>query len=257
MKKFRGIFLKNEQEIGLLKRSNQIAASILDEIGSMVRPSVQTMELEERAISLCETYGVLPAFKGYLGFPYALCCSLNEEVVHGFPSGTALQSGDILSIDFGVICDGFYGDTARTFPVGSIDEGAAHLLEVTLQSLFKGIEMAHPGNDLYDISRAVQENVEAHGYSVIKRFVGHGIGRMLHEKPEVPNFVPKNCSRVPLKAGMVLAIEPMVAMGSEHVEILSDGWTAVTKDRSLSAHFEHSVAITKDGPLILSQTLSG
>lgn len=257
MKKFRGIYLKNEQEIAILKKSNQIAALILDEIASMVIPGVRTMELEDRALSLCEKYGVVPAFKGYLGFPYALCCSINEEVVHGFPSSVELKSGDILSVDFGVIYNGFYGDTARTFPVGNIDKGAAHLLDVTLQSLHKGIEMALPGNDLYDISRAVQENVEAHGYSVIKRFVGHGIGRMLHEKPEVPNFVPKNCSRVPLKAGMVLAIEPMVAMGSEHVEILSDGWTAVTKDRSLSAHFEHSVAITKDGPLILSQLQCG
>lgn len=256
MKKFRGIFLKNEQEIAILKECNQIASQILDEIGQAVQPGVRTIELEELAMELCGKNGVAPAFKGYLGFPYALCCSINEEVVHGFPSSTELKSGDILSVDFGVIFRGFYGDTARTFPVGSIEEGAARLLEATRHSLFKGIEMAIPGNDLYDISRAVQEDVEAHGYSVIKRFVGHGIGRMLHEKPEVPNFVPKSCSRVPLKPGMVLAIEPMVAMGADEVEILSDGWTAVTKDRSLSAHFEHSVAITKDGPLILSQALS-
>jgi methionyl aminopeptidase len=219
----------------------------------MVVPGVTSWELEEQANDLCVRYEVVPAFKGYLGFPYALCCSLNEEIVHGFPSKRVLVQGDILSIDFGVKYQGFYGDTARTFPVGDISEGAARLLDVTRESLHKGIAQAKPGNDLYDISRAVQECVEAQGFSVVKRFVGHGIGRLLHEKPEIPNYVPKNCSRLPLKPGMVLAIEPMVAMGSDQVEILSDGWTAVTKDRSLSAHFEHSVAVTKDGPIILSQ----
>lgn len=236
-----------------MREANRIAANILHEVGCLVVPGVTTRELEEKAIELCATFDVIPAFKGYLGFPYALCCSVNEEIVHGFPSKRELLEGDILSIDFGVKFQGFYGDTARTFPVGSISEGAAHLLEVTLDSLKLGIEQAVPGNDLYDVSRAVQERVEAQGFSVIKRFVGHGIGRMLHEKPEVPNYVPKNSSRLPLKPGMVIAIEPMVAIGTDQVEILSDGWTAVTKDRSLSAHFEHSVAITKDGPFILSQ----
>jgi len=236
-----------------MREVNRIAANILNEVGSLVAPGVTTWELEEKAIKLCASFEVIPAFKGYLGFPYALCCSVNEEIVHGFPSKRELVDGDIVSIDFGVKFQGFYGDTARTFPVGSISQGAAHLLDVTLDSLKLGIEQAVPGNDLYDVSRAVQERVEAQGFSVIKRFVGHGIGRMLHEKPEVPNFVPKNSSRLPLKPGMVIAIEPMVAMGTDQVEILSDGWTAVTKDRSLSAHFEHSVAITKDGPFILSQ----
>lgn len=253
MKKHRGIFLKNDQEIAVLREANRIAAAILSELGRHVVPGETTWRLEELANDLCAERKVLPAFKGYLGFPYALCCSVNEEIVHGFPSSRILVDGDIVSIDFGVKFQGFFGDTAKTFPVGNISEGAAHLLAVTEDSLHRGISQAVPGNDLYDISRAVQECVEAHGYSVIQRFVGHGIGRMLHEKPEVPNFVPKNCARVPLKPGMVIAIEPMVAMGSEHVEILSDGWTAVTKDRSLSAHFEHSVAITKNGPLILSQ----
>ena len=236
-----------------MREANRIAANILDEVGCLVVPGITTQELEDKALELCASFDVIPAFKGYLGFPFALCCSVNEEIVHGFPSSRPLVDGDILSIDFGVKFQGFYGDTARTFPVGSISEGAAHLLEVTLDSLNRGIEKAAPGNDLYDISRAVQECVEAQGYSVVKRFVGHGIGRMLHEKPEVPNFVPKNSSRLPLKPGMVIAIEPMVAMGTDQVEILSDGWTAVTKDRSLSAHFEHTVAITKDGPFILSQ----
>ena len=253
MKKHRGIFLKNAQEIAVMREANRIAANILHEVGCLVVPGITTRELEEKALELCASYDVIPAFKGYLGFPFALCCSVNEEIVHGFPSTRPLVDGDILSIDFGVKFQGFYGDTARTFPVGNISEGAAHLLEVTLDSLNRGIEKAAPGNDLYDVSRAVQECVEAQGFSVVKRFVGHGIGRMLHEKPEVPNFVPKNSSRLPLKPGMVIAIEPMVAMGTDQVEILSDGWTAVTKDRSLSAHFEHSVAITKDGPFILSQ----
>ena len=236
-----------------MREANRIAANILDEVGCLVVPGITTQELEDKALELCASFDVIPAFKGYLGFPFALCCSVNEEIVHGFPSSRPLVDGDILSIDFGVKFQGFYGDTARTFPVGSISEGAAHLLEVTLDSLNRGIEKAAPGNDLYDVSRAVQECVEAQGYSVVKRFVGHGIGRMLHEKPEVPNFVPKNSSRLPLKPGMVSAIEPMGAMGTDQVEILSDGWTAVTKDRSLSAHFEHTVAITKDGPFILSQ----
>jgi methionyl aminopeptidase len=253
LKKHRGIFLKNAQEIAIMREANQIAANVLHEVGCLVAPGVTTWELEEKAIALCASFDVIPAFKGYLGFPYALCCSVNEEIVHGFPSKRPLEDGDILSVDFGVKFQGFYGDTAKTFPVGSISEGAAHLLEVTLDSLNKGIARAVPGNDLYDVSRAVQECVEAQGFSVIKRFVGHGIGRMLHEKPEVPNFVPRDGARLPLKPGMVIAIEPMVAIGTDQVEILSDGWTAVTKDRSLSAHFEHSVAITKDGPFILSQ----
>lgn len=253
MKKYRGIFLKNDQEIAALERSNRIVAEILDRICSMVRPGINTMDLEEQAVVLCTEYGVQPAFKGYHGFPYALCCSVNEEIVHGFPSLRPLREGDLLSIDFGVVCDGFYGDSARTVGVGSIAEDAARLLEVTERSLYLGIAQAQPGNDLYDISRAVQEYVEGQGFHVIRRFVGHGIGRMLHEKPEVPNFVPRGASRLPLRPGMVLAIEPMVAVGTELVDILSDGWTAVTKDRSLAAHFEHSVAITEKGPIILSR----
>lgn len=257
MKKYRGIFLKNPQEIAALHRANRIVAEILDRICALVRPGVTTLALEEQALALCEHYKVRPAFKGYHGFPYALCCSVNEEIVHGFPSARPLREGDILSIDFGVVCDGFYGDAARTVGVGIITEDAARLMEVTERSLYLGIAQALPGNDLYDISRAVQTYVEGHGYHVIRRFVGHGIGRMLHEKPEVPNFVPRNASRLPLRPGMVLAIEPMVAVGTEHVDILSDGWTAVTKDRSLAAHFEHSVAITEDGPIILSQLPQG
>lgn len=253
MRKYRGAFLKNAQEIDKLRRSNFVAVSILDKLGAYVAPGAQTRVLEEIALDLCKKYEAVPAFQGYAGFPYALCCSVNSEIVHGFPSDQVLREGDIVSLDFGVKMDGFFGDTARTFPVGTISKDAAHLLEVARNSLDRGIEMAFSGNDLYEISRAIQETVEGSGCTVVRRFVGHGIGRDLHEKPEIPNFVPENHSAFPLKSGMVLAIEPMVVTGSAEVEILSDGWTAVAKDGSLSAHFEHTVVITKKGPIILSQ----
>lgn len=252
MKKFRGIFLKNDAELALMREANRIVAVILDRMGEEVRPGTPTRRFEEIAQDLCREHGVQPAFQGYSGFPFALCCSVNEQVVHGFPSERRLAEGDIVSFDMGVIFEGFYGDAARTYPVGVVDATARRLLEVTERSLFLGIAAARPGNNLYDISRAVQEYVEAEGFSVVRRFVGHGVGRRLHEKPEVPNFVPKGAPGVPLKAGMVLAIEPMVTVGNPEVEILEDKWTAVTKDRSLSAHFEHSVAVTARGPEILS-----
>ena len=253
MKKFRGIFLKNDYEIGLLREANRIVAQILQKLGEQLKPGIKTIELEELAIDLCHKYRVKPAFKGYHGYPYALCCSVNEQIVHCFPSQRRLEEGDIISIDMGVIYQGFYGDSAVTFPVGQITPEALRLLKVTEESLYRGIAEAKVGNDLYDISRAIQTYVEENGYHVIKRFVGHGIGTKLHEKPEVPNFVPKRALRLPLKKGMVLAIEPMVAVGTDQVEILSDKWTAITKDKSLSAHFEHTIAITKQGPLILSK----
>jgi len=252
LKKHRGIFLKTELEIALLREANRIVCSILDALGAAVRPGVKTLEFEEIALEMCHRYHVKPAFKGYNGFPYALCCSVNEEVVHGFPSQRELHSGDIVSFDMGVIYEGFHGDSARTFPVGEIPVKTQELLRVTQESLYRGIEKARVGNNLYDISAAIQQYVEEAGYGVVRRFVGHGIGRKLHEKPEVPNFVPAGKPAIPLKAGMVLAIEPMVTMGSPDVEVLADKWTAVTKDRSLSAHFEHSVALTSQGPVILS-----
>jgi len=252
LKKFRGIYLKNDKEIGLLREAGRIVAAILETLRQHVAPGVRTLEFEELALSLCDTYKVKPAFKGYLGYPYALCCSVNEEVVHGFPSERILVEGDLVSFDMGVVYQGFYGDSALTAPVGRIDERAEQLLNVTRDSLFVGIDQAAPGNDLYDISRAVQKYVEGRGFSVVRRFVGHGIGKQLHEKPEVPNFAPDGAQRVALQPGMVLAIEPMVTAGRPEVEVLSDKWTAVTKDRSLSAHFEHTVAVTKNGPVILS-----
>lgn len=252
MKKFRGIFLKNDQEIRILREANRMVCTILDALGQAVQPGMETMALEEIANAMCKEFDVQPAFKGYHGFPYALCCSVNEEVVHGFPSSRVLKEGDIVSLDMGVIHEGFYGDSARTFPVGAISESATRLLQVTEESLMRGIAMIRPGNQLYDVSAAIHGHVRQAGFDVVRRFVGHGIGCRLHEKPEIPNFVPKGMPGVPLKVGMVLAIEPMVTMGASEVEILDDNWTAVTKDRSLAAHFEHSVAVTEDGPYILS-----
>jgi methionyl aminopeptidase len=252
LKKYRGVFLKNAAEIENLRQANRIVSRILDALGEAVAPGRRTMEFEELADRLCREYDVKPAFKGYGGFPYTLCCSVNDEIVHGFPSDRVVQEGDIVSFDMGVIYEGFYGDSARTYPVGTIDPETERLLRVTEESLMLGIEAARPGNQLHDISRRVQEHVEGAGFHVVRRFVGHGVGRRLHEKPEVPNFVPRGMPGLPLKAGMVLAIEPMVTVGTHEVEILEDNWTAVTKDGSMAAHFEHSVAVTANGPQILS-----
>lgn len=235
-----------------MRQACRIVAIILQEMTEAVKPGVRTMQFEEIARKRCDEFKVKPAFLGMYGFPYALCCSVNEEVVHGFPSDRVLEEGDIVSFDMGVVYDGFYGDAATTARVGQVSAEAETLLQVTKASLETGIAQAVAGNDLYDVSRAVQKYVEGHGLSVVRRFVGHGIGRKLHEKPEIPNFEPKGAPRIQLLPGMVLAIEPMVTAGGPDVEVLSDNWTAVTKDRSLSAHFEHTVAVTKNGPRILS-----
>ncbi len=252
MKKFRGVFLKNPNEIALLREANRLVALALDELEAAVQAGVKTMFFEEIARDFCSRHSVKPAFLGYMGFPYALCCSVNEEVVHGFPSDRVLREGDIVSFDMGVIFEGFYGDSARTAAVGTITPKNRRLLEVTREALFKGIVAARLGNDLRDIGAAVQDHVEANGFSVIRRFVGHGIGRNLHEKPELPNYRAPGLPELPLQEGMVLAIEPMVAMGTHEVDILADGWTAVTRDRGMAAHFEHSVVVTAQGPEILS-----
>jgi methionyl aminopeptidase len=253
LKKYRGIFLKNDKEIGLMREANRIVSTILDELGRNVEPGVPTIHFEEICRARCEEHGVRPAFLGYQGFPFALCCSVNEEIVHGFPSkDRILKEGDIVSFDMGVVYEGFCGDSARTFPVGQVTDEARQLMDVTKESLMKGIEQARPGNNLFDVSAAIQTYVEGFDFGIVRRFVGHGIGARLHEKPEIPNFVPQGITGVPLKAGMVIAIEPMVTAGSHEVEVLDDDWTAVTKDRKLSAHFEHTVAITSSGPQILS-----
>jgi methionyl aminopeptidase len=252
LKKVRGIYLKNDSEIQVMREANRIVAEALAAMAAEVAPSVPTLHFEEIAQDFCARYDVKPAFQGYHGFPYALCCSVNEEVVHGFPSQRRLTHGDIVSFDMGVVYRGFFGDAALTVPVGEISQEAARLVATTRESLGVGIEAMQVGGSVADVSRAVQKYVESRGYSVVRRFVGHGIGRSLHEKPEVPNFVAPGSKDVPLLPGMVLAIEPMVAAGNSDVEVLADNWTAVTKDRSLSAHFEHSVALTQAGPVVLS-----
>ncbi len=251
MKKFRGAFIKNDREIGLMREANRHVANVLDIIEDMITPGISTMELENVARAYCVKHKVKPAFLGYHGFPFALCISLNEVVVHGFPSERKLVEGDIVSVDMGVIYEGFVGDAARTFAVGNISEEAAKLMQVTEDALYKGIEVAKHGVDVYHIGATVQSYVEAAGFNVVRRFVGHGIGAKMHEKPEVPNFKPAY-SGMPLQNGMVIAIEPMVTVGTHEVEILEDKWTAVTRDRLLAAHFEHSIAITSAGPEILS-----
>lgn len=243
--------IKTADEIALMRENNRILAQLFEFITPLVQPGITTAELDREAENFILSCGAKPAFKGYRGFPATICASINEEVVHGFPGPRQLKEGDILSIDLGALKNGFYSDSARTFAVGQISEKAAKLLRVTEESLYAGISKAVPGGRLSDIGHAVQQTVEKAGFSVIRDFVGHGIGRQLHEEPQVPNFGRKGFGPQ-LKVGMTLAIEPMTAAGSWQIRILEDQWTAVTLDRSLAAHFEHSVAITKDGPLILS-----
>jgi len=247
------IHLKSPQELAIMRDANRIVAEILAEVAALAAPGVTTMELNDLSETLATNHRVRPAFKGYRGFPCALCASVNEEVVHGIPSHSrVLRQGDVLSLDFGVIYRDFYGDAAITTAVGEVDEAARALLQTAEEALYQGISRAVAGNHLSDISHAVQSHVERRGYSVVREFTGHGIGRGLHEDPQVPNFGRPGMG-VQLKAGMVLAIEPMVNQGESAIEILQDGWTAVTRDRRLSVHFEHSVAITENGPEILSQ----
>lgn len=230
----------------------RIVAEILTLLKEKVMPGVTTLALDEFAESEVKRRSAKPAFKGYSGFPYSLCCSVNNQVVHGMPSNRELVEGDILSIDFGAICDGFYGDAALTIPVGTVSKSAAKLITVTEASLYAAIDAAQPGNKLSDISYAVQSYVESQGFSVVRDFVGHGIGKSLHESPQIPNFgLPGR--GVKLKPGMVLAIEPMINEKGPEVKVLADGWTAVTCDGGLSAHFEHTVAITQHGPEILTK----
>lgn len=244
--------LKSPRDIAKLRKSNVIVAEVLAILSEKVAPGITTMELELIAAEECKKRNVRPAFKGYHGFPYCLCTSINTEVVHGMPSGKVLEEGDILSIDFGIECEGFYGDSAVTIPVGEVTADAERLMDVTRVSLEKAIEAMVKGNLLRDVAAAVQGHVEGNGYSVVRAFVGHGIGKELHEAPQVPNFLTSGLD-LKLKAGMVLAIEPMVSAGDHEIKVLDDGWTAVTKDASLSAHFEHSVAITQNGPFVLSK----
>ncbi len=247
------VILKSPAEIEKIAAASEIVAKVLREIEPLVRPGVTTLELDQFAEDVICQAGAEPAFKGYRGFSGTLCTSVNDEVVHGIPGDRRVQEGDILSLDCGAILEGFYGDAARTFPVGEISPEAAKLIKATAESLDRGIKQMRVGNRLYDISWAVQQHAESHGYTVVRDFVGHGIGRSLHEEPPVPNFGKKNTG-MKLEAGMVLAIEPMVNMGVSEVRLLGDGWTAVTLDGKLSAHFEDTIAITEDGPRILTRS---
>ncbi len=246
------IILKSRPEIEKMRKSNAIVAAILEELSKKIRPGVKTIELDRLSEELALKKGARPAFKGYRGYPYSLCTSVNSEVVHGMPSERELKEGDIVSLDFGILNDGYYGDAAVTVPVGEITPGARKLLKITEEALYRGIAEVKAGNRIGDISSAIQDHVEAAGYSVVRDLVGHGIGKNLHEDPQVPNY-GSGGRGIELKPGMVFAIEPMVNEGTYRVEILRDGWTVVTADGKLSAHFEHSVAITENGPVILSR----
>lgn len=247
------VILKSLQEIEKIRNACLVVANVLDAIRTKVQAGITTKELDDFAEQFIKNAGAKPAFKGYRGYPCSLCTSVNEQVVHGIPSkGVMLKQGDIISIDVGAVVDGFYGDAAITVPVGSITNEAARLIKITEESLLLGIAEARPGNRLYDISAAVQSHVEAHGFSVVREFVGHGIGRNLHEDPQIPNFGDRG-GGPKIKTGMVLAIEPMVNAGGSVTMVKEDGWTAVTADGSLSAHFEHTIAVMDDGPLILTR----
>jgi methionyl aminopeptidase len=247
------IVLKAPWELELLRRSNRLVAETLTALAERVKPGVTTLELDRFAESYLVGRGAKPAFKGYRNYPFTLCTSINEQVVHGLPSDRRVEEGDILSLDMGAIVDGYYGDSAVTLPVGRISVEAERLLQVTRECLDRAIAAARNGGRLVDISSAVQGHAEANGFSVVRVFVGHGIGKALHEAPQIPNFVDPARGRGPvLKPGMVLAIEPMVNAGAPEVRVLPDQWTAVTADGSLSAHFEHTVAITENGTEILT-----
>lgn len=246
------IIRKSASEIEIMREAGRISARALRLVGEAVRPGVSTEELDRIAEESIRSAGAAPAFKGYHGFPKTLCTSLNSQVVHGIPSSNVvLEEGDVISVDVGAIFKGYYGDTAKTFPVGRVSAQAAKLLATTEGALAAGIDAAREGNHLYDIGHAVQAVAERAGFSVVREYVGHGIGQSMHEEPSVPNY-GRPGTGPELKAGMVLAIEPMVNAGTCSVESLSDGWTVVTQDGLLSAHFEHTVAITEDGPVVLT-----
>ena len=246
------IICRTAAELEKMRAAGRLVGQVLTELSAKVAPGVTTADLDEIAEGLIVDAGAIPAFKGYHGYPATICASVNEEVIHGIPSGKrVLEAGDVISIDVGASLAGYFGDSAVTLPVGPVSEEAARLLRVTDESLYKAIETVKPGGRISDIGHAVQKHVEAHGFSVVREFVGHGIGQAMHEDPQIPNY--GDPGRGPrLAEGMVLAIEPMVNAGKPAVKVLSDGWTAVTRDRSLSAHFEHTVAVTADGPWILT-----
>ncbi|MCR6543976.1 type I methionyl aminopeptidase [Dehalobacterium formicoaceticum] len=245
------ITIKSDHQIKLMREAGRIVAETHQLLADMIVPGITTQELDEAAEKYIRSRGAIPTFKGYNGFPYSICASVNEQVVHGFPGLRKLENGDIISIDIGATKDGYVGDAAVTHPVGTVSPDKLKLLEVTKASLMEGIKYAVPGNRLSDISHAIQTYVEKHGFSVVRDYVGHGVGKEMHEEPQIPNFGrPGHGPR--LTAGMTLAIEPMVNMGTYRVRTLVDNWTVVTLDGKSSAHFEHSIAITKSEPILLT-----
>ena len=245
------IVCKSPAEIEKMRAASQLVAQVLDELAAMVEPGVSTADLDRAAEQKVRAAGAEPAFKGYRGYPATLCASANEQVIHGIPNRTPLKAGDIISLDMGVKLAGYFGDSAVTVPVGAVSEDVSRLLRVTQEALEKGIAQVRVGGRISDIGHAIQQHVEAHGFSVVREFVGHGIGASLHEEPQIANYgEPGRGPR--LAEGMTLAIEPMVNMGKPAVKVLADGWTAVTRDGSLSAHFEHTVAVGKNGPDVLT-----
>lgn len=245
------IKLKTDKEIALIRDACQIVAQVLKELKQFVGPGVTTEEVDEKAVKFLKEFGAISAFKGYAGYPANICTSINEEVVHGIPGKRKLLEGDIISIDVGAKYNGYFGDAAQTFAIGKVHSHIVKLIHVTHNALHQGIAKARAGNHLLDISSAIQDYAESYNFAVVRKFVGHGIGAKLHEEPEIPNFGKSGYGPI-LKPGMVLAIEPMINEGSPEVEILDDKWTAVTKDRKCSAHFEHTICITNDKPEILT-----
>lgn len=243
---------KSKKELDKMRASGKLAGQVLAHLRTLVAPGVSTIEIDQAAEKMIRDAGALPTFKGYNGYPYSICASVNEQVVHGFPSGYKLKDGDIFSIDCGATLEGFVGDTATTVPVGNVDEEKLRLIEITEQCLERAIEQCRPGKHLGDIGWAVQEHAEAHGYSVVRDYVGHGIGRRMHEDPQIPNY-GKPGHGPKIKAGYVFAVEPMVNRGTHFTKVLSDGWTVVTMDGQVSAHVEHTIAITEDGPEVLTR----
>jgi methionyl aminopeptidase len=246
------INIRTEPELELIRKSGEVLLGTFTILEGMIRPGMRTAELDAAAEEFIRSRGGIPAFKGYQGYPATICASINEQVVHGIPGDRTLEEGDIVGIDMGVVLDEYYSDATRTYPVGEISEEAARLIRVTSESLDHGIEQVREGNHLSDISHAIQKHAESHGYSVVRALVGHGIGRRMHEEPQIPNYGPPG-KGPELKAGMVLAIEPMVNMGAHDVLTLEDKWTFVTVDGKLSCHFEDTVAVTDDGPRIMTR----
>ncbi len=243
---------KSKKEIEKMRAAGQLVAAVLQELREMVVPGITTLEVDRAAEKMIRDAGALPTFKGYHGFPFSICASVNEQIVHGFPSRYQLKDGDLFSIDCGVTLEGYVGDTATTVPVGKVKEEWLKLVQVTEECLERAIEQCRPGKHLGDIGWAVQEHAESHGYSVVRDYVGHGIGRHMHEDPQIPNY-GKPGQGPKIKAGYVFAVEPMVNMGSQYTKVLSDGWTVVTLDGLPSAHSEHTIAITEDGPDVLTR----